>query len=384
MPSRSHEARPYLSRQRSNSVPTFGLVNVSAEEAGILFSAAERATARRKRPVSVDSPGPVMEKTYDVEQIPARTFNFSTPSRLGFGSSPLKHILRSDSIHTVASERTLPSPQSEEDLGDVEATPLAATFPSSSNLPRSPLTETSPLSPRRVVDNSVLKAYADGLFTFTQCRLNDAAPTTLRTLGLKREPSLPSTPVIDVDELPRPPRPAFTSQFSDWSSTRASSIFGASSPPSPLEPRTPEDQSGLMTPDSFFAEITPRVAQTAQWAAAMNSARASSNLGGSFFLDSPTISSLQLQRTSSATSSEAFSYFAGFDGATEAAGTRLSNDLSPLARQARLQNSGFIPRSQPGSSASNHVPYMHHQASSPYNDMMSLSRTPSWQVRAVS
>jgi hypothetical protein len=138
-----------------------------------------------------------------------------------------------------------------------------------------------------------------------------------------------------------------------------------------------------MTPDSFFAEVTPRVAQTAQWAAQLSSARASSNLGNSFFLDSPTMGT-QLQRTSSVTSSEAFSYFAGFDGATEAAGTRLSNDLSPIARQFKLHQSGLIPRSTPGSSASNHPPIPYHrQASSPYAEMSALSRTPSWQVSAM-
>jgi hypothetical protein len=373
MPNRSHNPRPYLPRQRSNSVPTLGLVNVSAEEAGILFSAAERATARRKRPVSVDSPGSEVEKGYDPESIPSRTFNFSTPSRLGLGTSPLRNVQRCDSVHTVPSEPTSPR-ASEEDVDDVESLPLTTAFPTSSTLPQSPDQPTSPASPRRVVDNPVLKAYADGLFMFTQSRLNNAAPETLQTLGLKRDIS---TSGLDGGELPKPQRPVFRSQFSDWSSTRASSVVELSSPSSPVEPRTPDNQSGLMTPDSFLAEVTPRIAQTAQWAAEISSARPSSNLDdSSFFLDSPAIGSTERQRTSSVTSFEALSYFAGFDSVGDAAGARLSNELSPLARQVRLQNSGLIPRSHPGSSASNH-PH------SPYSDMISISRTPSWQVPAM-
>jgi hypothetical protein len=232
-----------------------------------------------------------------------------------------------------------------------------------------------------------LKAYADGLFSFTQTRLNDAAPETLRTLGLRRDPSRSATPdlEVEVNELPKPPRPVFRSQFSDWSSTRASSVMEQSTPPTPLEPRTPDDQYTLMTPDSFFAEITPRVAQTAQWAAALSSARASSQLNGdTFFLDSPTMGISQPQRTSSVTSSEAFSYFAGFDSVGDAAGTRLSTDLSPIARQFRLHTAGFMPRSTPTSSASNHPPYtLYQQAHSPYAEMTSLSRTPSWQMSAA-
>lgn len=387
MPSRSQESRPYLGRQRSNSVPTLGLVNVSDDEASMLFSAAERATARRKRPVSVDSPGPVIEAAYKQEQLPERTFNFSTPSRHGFGKSPLRHVQRSASVSTLASDPTITSTSSPgSDPEDMEPTPLASQFPSSVRSPGPQALPTSPLSPRRVAPNPVLKAYADGIFNFTQTRLNSAAPETLKTLGLRRDPSLPATPELDVNEIPTPQRPVFRSQFSDWSSTRASSVFEPSSPSSPAEPRTPDDQTALMTPDSFFAEVTPRVSQTAQWAASLSSARASSNLGGdTFFIDSPTMgTTLSRQRTDSVTSSEAFSYFAGFDGATEAAGTRLSHDLSPIARQYRLQTSTRMPRSTPTSSVSNHPPYtLYQQAHSPYAEMASLSRTPSWQVPAV-
>ncbi|KIW01094.1 uncharacterized protein PV09_07381 [Verruconis gallopava] len=386
MSSTSNQSRPFLSRQRSNSVPAFGLVNVSAEEAGMIFSAAERATARRKRPLSVDSPGPVVEKDYDPSSLPATTFNFSTPSRLGLGASPLRNVQRSESVRTLQSDSSSATLTTNGNEDEIEPTPLASTFPASAAEPTN-FSLPSSQSSRRMVDNPVLKAYADGLFRFTQNRLNSAAPETLRTLGLRRDPSLPSTPDLDVNELPRPTRPVFRSQFSDWSSTRASSVAQPSSPSTPSEPLTPSDEhSNLMTPDSFFAEITPRVAQTAQWAASLSLSRTSSNNGNgsTFLMDSPTIGMANLERTDSVTSSEAFSYFAGFDSVSEAAGTRLSNDMSPYGQHLRTPSSNFLSRSQPSSSASNHPPYnLHQQAQSPYGEMKSLSRTPSWQVPAL-
>jgi len=143
----------------------------------------------------------------------------------------------------------------------------------------------------------------------------------------------------------------------------------------------------MMTPDSFFSEVTPRMQQTAQWTA-MASGRPSSQLeDDSFYLESPFRPPTWQHRTDSVKSSDVFSYFTGFDSVTEAAGTRLSNDMSPSEKlwtsASRLQHSQGIPRSSPGSAASNYTPFMHAQSSSPYAEMMALSRTSSWQISAM-
>jgi len=381
--------RPTFGRQRSNSVPALGLVNVSAEEAGILFSAAERATARRKRPVSVDSPGPVVNTGYDSESLPQRTFNFSTPSRYGLGGSPLKN----------AQSKSLVIESSEDE--DIEPTPppTQSTIPSAPTVSIRPPSDSStlppsPISPRRQVNNPTLKAYADGIFLFTQSRLNTASPQTLQTLGLKRDPSMPATPELEggITEL-RPQRPVLRSQFSDWSQTTmdtdADREYLSSAPPS--EPTTPGDESGMMSPDSFFSEVTPRVAQSSQWTS-LSSARPSSGAEGVLRpFDSPYRRS-QIQSASTSTS-ESFSYFTGFDGATAATTTRLSRDFSfvdasrssytPSRIQSSSRGNNMAPQSEPSSVASNSIPLTGSGPHTPFGEALDLSRPPSWLVRAI-
>jgi len=400
MPSGVHSFfRPGFSRQRSNSVPnavpTFSLANVSAEETNIIFSAAERATARRKRPVSVDSPGPAINLGRHQDSLPERAFNFSTPSRFGIGKSPLRNAstsspvrpsfdferekeqkLREEAKPTALPQRQLQSPA-----------PIKSARPPSvaSSLPSD-----DPTSPRRPVANPNLKAYADGLLRFTQSRLNTVAPQSPARTSSQYSTSIPTTPELELDIMElRQQRPPLASHFSDWSSTAADSE--ASSPHlsfvSPLEPRTPDEESGMLSPDSFFNEITPRVAQSTQWAG-LSSARPSSR-GSAVFrpYDSPT----RGRHASSNTNSEVFSYFSGFDSATAAVTSRFSSDCSSPNEVVRTPYtpSGAQPQSRgtnicrPASSASNRVPFSRVRAHTPLSEMIDLQRPPSWLVQAI-
>jgi hypothetical protein len=404
-------SRPTVSRQRSNSVPVFGLVNVSAAEASVLFSAAERATARRRRPASVDSPGPSVSYNYDVRSIQTKVFNFSTPSRCGFGSSPLRNPVPSiASEHSTPSEDEItptnddskplpPLPQDREvespALNFMDQEPIVAVRPPSG----ASLFSSPPLSPRRQVPNQTLKAYADGLFLFTQSRLQTAAPENLKSLGLTLDMdydgSAPPTPELeeeDVREL-SPRRPELRSQFSDWSGTTTDNEddydgYLSSAPPSP---HTPDMEIGLLSPDSFFnAEVTPRVVQRTQWAT-LSSARPSSGIEAA----SQSLRSSDTHATTSSTStSDSFSYFAGFDSVTNAVETGFSSNDSPLEllqspyrtpprTQPPRQNS-FLSHSEPTSSVSNLTPFYRVEGLAPGMDEMNgVSRPPSWLVRAI-
>jgi hypothetical protein len=405
--------RPLLSRQRSNSVPAFSLVNVSAEEASVIFSAAERATARRRRPVSVDSPGPDLFRGYDTDSISPLVFNFSTPSRRGLSGSCLKYrvpsIASEPSIHsddeitpTKDDSKPLPSLPHEH----MNQTPVSSkdnTDRRSEDLVRPPL-DTSVLSsptmpPRRQVQSPTLKAYADGLFHFTQSRLQTAAPNNLRSLGLTLDTSMdespPPTPELEEEEVTemRTRRPPLMSKFSDWSATTTDAEddddddddgYLSSAPASPY---TPEMDSGLLSPDSFFnADVTPRVAQQTQWTS-LSSGRPSSSIEAA---PRSQRSSNPFVSTSSNSTSDSFSYFAGFDSVTDAVETGFSHNDSPIellqspyhtpSRTVPPCPSNHDTRSDPTSSVSNSTPFYCAED----DEMFSLSRAPSWLVRAIS
>lgn len=390
--------RPMVSRQRSNSLPCFSLVNVSAQEASVLISAANRASARRRRPVSVDSPGPATYRSYNPEDIPRRNFHFSTPSRHGFGTSSLRHAVRPSTssqsatnscgtsedseITPVADDKPLPPVP---EAGTRQRPVTATSSPPVSNLPSTP-----PFSPRRQVANPTLKAYADSLFSFTQNRLHTAAPQKLKVLGLSHEINLmespPPTPELENDDdgedddeeiyEPTHQRPMLQSHFSDWSGATdsdADDAFLSSRPSS--QPRTPEEETGMLSPDSFFnVDVTPRVAQRTQWTA-LSSARPSSNIAAVSPLDSLT----HPVNSTSSSERDSFSYFAGFDSVTSAAQSRFSQTISPLealqVTHSQAPNSNTNPptsRNQPSRSNSK-----------PCTPMNEMSQPPSWLLRTI-
>lgn len=406
------DRRPTFSRQRSNSVPAlFSLANVSDEEACVLFSAAERATARRRRPVSVDSPGPIINNTHYQADVPKRAFNFSTPSRFGIGKSPLRNTVARILVDQIV------EPEKEEEKSEVvvqeedEETPSyevePAPIPSRELLSpdcmisiRSPsscsnASSQDPTSPRRQVADQNLKAYADGLLLFTQSRLNNVAPQTVYLPGQLSDSSVPPTPDLvheqDVMEL-RFQRPTLRSHFSNWSSTTGETeeddeaesrrMSFASS----MEPRTPDEESDMISPDSFFNEATPRVLQATEWTS-ISSARPSSQISATANLRYSYASSSS--NTMNDPNSESFSYFTGFDSVSAFASSQFS--ASPFDHQV-LQTpptpSG-IPsrmRSRPSSSANNFTPFSRESRRRPHTPMgeaMDVSRPPSWLVRAV-
>jgi hypothetical protein len=405
--------RPLLSRQRSNSVPAFSLVNVSAEEASVIFSAAERATARRRRPVSVDSPGPGLFRGYDKDSISPLVFNFSTPSRRGFSGSALKYrvpsIASEPSIHsddeiTPTKDYSKPLPSLPQEHVNQNHISSKDNTDQQSEAPVRPPLDISGLSsptmpPRRQVQSPTLKAYADGLFHFTQSRLQTAAPSDLRSLGLNldtlMDESPPPTPELEEEEEEvtemRTRRPPLSSKFSDWSATTTdteddddSDGYLSSAPASPC---TPDMDIGLLSPDSFFnADITPRVAQQTQWTS-FSSARPSSGIESA---PRSQRSSNPFLTTSSNSTSDSFSYFAGFDSVTDTVETGFSHNDSPieLLQSPFHTPSHTVPpcpnnhdtRSDPTSSVSNSTPLYCAED----DGLFSLSRTPSWLVRAIS
>lgn len=405
-------SRPQMSRKRSNSVPsTFGLVNVTSAERLVLCSAAERATARRRRPVSVDSPGPVVHDSYDQEVVPRRAFHFSTPSRQGIDSSAFKHARSNTSNSTQSEDEATPrledKPLPPPPPHAMDETPIVVVkTPSIANAPHSP--PTSPISPRRQVVNPNLKAYADGLFVFTQSRLNTAAPRNLNMLGhshdLNYGDSPPPTPELEAEteeeaEEPvtemKPQRPVLQSSFSDWSATNYDSDADRAYI-SFSEPRTPEFDTGLLSPDSFFnVEVTPRVIPPNPWAT-ISSARPSSGVQGALHpLDSPKQTGQTQTITTSSTTSDSFSYFSGFDSVTASNDVRFSQAMSPL----ELLTSPYTPartqpppprfsipihtRNQPTSSASDSTPFYRISGEARWGEMADHSRPPSWLIRAI-
>jgi hypothetical protein len=131
--------------------------------------------------------------------------------------------------------------------------------PSSVASPRT-LFNSLPMSPRRQVPSRTLKNYADGLFMFTQNRLNSAVPQL-------HEPKSEQVPSIQIEEAPilteivEGGRPPLQSHFSEWSVQSRDSDTGAL-PASWHTPAPPSDfDFGLMSPDSFFGEAAQTTPQ---------------------------------------------------------------------------------------------------------------------------
>lgn len=183
--------RPILSRQRSNSVPILDLVNVSVQEAGIIFSAAERAAARR-RPISEYSPGPSVVKLAGEQNSPS-------PIDLKTSTAPDRpsHLANQPSTSSDSSTSTVkPLPASIETGLEELASTKDRTPPSSVHSSPVQIVMPSPKSSRRSVPNQILKAYADGLFLFTQSRLND-------TISFSQVPVDVSLPIPHIEEIGR-------------------------------------------------------------------------------------------------------------------------------------------------------------------------------------
>lgn len=239
--------RPFIARHRSNSLPVGLMASIKPEEAGMMFSAAERATARRRGNASMDTPTRT-DNVYAI-QPPSLTEITTKPSR----RRRITHVRDSLPIHH--------NRESSRALRDLDANQVINGRPTSPST--NFLLKTLPISPvspiKRQVTTRSLKTYADGLFQFTQHAL-------VSTIPLVASP--PQTPKIFGDELDSPDtiasfpshlqRPVLESKFSDWSistgvDSRRSSVT-ISSPPNM------DMGLSLMSPDSFFAgfDATPR------------------------------------------------------------------------------------------------------------------------------
>jgi hypothetical protein len=243
-----HVPRPAIPRQRSNSLPP-GLASMNAEEAGILFSAAERATARRRRARSIhhtrlpDSP-PVSDNDSPLSTVTA------------FKPSPL----RQNTSIRESMNKPLPAPPITTPDQLIELSTSERRVPSEIALSESFLSTlpVSPLSPiKRQVTSKSLKSYADGLFSFTHNVLASTIPT------IQGDTHQSSTIPSELQELASPVkypfRPRLESKFSDWSiATGANQESRRDS-----MAVTPIDlNSALLSPDSFFGvEETPRRAE---------------------------------------------------------------------------------------------------------------------------
>lgn len=367
--------RPELLRQRSNSTPQLGLVNVSAQEAGILFSAAEKAAARRRRPMSELSPGPSMLKQPYQQESPCP---FDLRSTGPYRPTHLAHQLSTSSTSSASTVEPLPASIQTglEELAATQNSTLA-----SSTLP-TPIRRavSSPVSPKRLVPNPTLKAYADGLFLFTRSRLNSTVPASNGPIDLsllaphiKVDEAPETTHELDVEETRRNSRPPLKSRFSDWTTTDTESVAELSDVESlNFSSRrdsgvyTPDmEVSGMMSPDSFFAEVTPKVAQSNRWT---EISRASSPTRGCYSSRQPAsaASSRPLTRSTSI-ASESFSYFAGFDSVAAMGDSSLFPDIEVL-------QSPYTPSTQPPrSKRSSHLRMMA-AASSSASDTPPLCR----------
>jgi hypothetical protein len=245
--------RPAVSRQRSNSLPV-GLATMNAQEADMIFSAAEKATARRRRIASVDHAALVEE------DVPDNTGFSPLPTTSTIKPSPLRNVTTqkrdrpstSESVQTIiAHSRGLcdldPNQQSDGEKSPSATSPTEFIFKS---LPVSPVSPT-----KRLVQTRSLKNYADGLFQFTQTRLVSHIPQIGSPTFENNFDELDSSTSTSTHTA----RPSLDSHFSDWSistrdvESRRSSLAGQDTPPVEIDP-------ALLSPDAFFStfEDTPR------------------------------------------------------------------------------------------------------------------------------
>lgn len=230
----------------------------------------------------------------------------------------------------------------------------------------------SPKSPKRFVPNQILKAYADGLFLFTQSRLNDTisysqVPDDASQLVPHIEVTEPTTAIPDLQisellDVGHTFRPPLQSRFSDWGTTDTDSIAEFSDTGSLHFDSsrnsgfcTPDmEASGLMSPDSFFAEVTPKVSQSALWTNTLNDiSRASSPTRGCWSTQFPAsvASSQPRTRSTSINADDKFSYFSEFDEATAMAEEQ--DHCQPMESPSEIPKSSYMSSAQ--SVRSNHL-----------------------------
>jgi len=240
--------RPDVGRQRSNSLPV-GLLSMNGQEAGMMFSAAERATARRRKLVSVDTPSWMNGPSETIRQS-------SRPStRRTVKQSQFRQVTQ---VRISQSYQAKPS-RALQDLDASQVTNARSTSPSTDFLLKSlPISPASPT--KRQVSTRSLKTYADGLFQFTQNALVAKIP---QLASPPQSPNIFEDVFSDELALSKTPshsqRPSLESKFSDWSISTGNSDSRRSSVDM-SSPQPIELDSSLMSPDSFFAglEETPR------------------------------------------------------------------------------------------------------------------------------
>lgn len=245
--------RPINPRQRSNSLP-IGLATLNAEEAGILFSAAEKATARRRRIVSIDT------SAWPIDSPMEEDLNWPLPSNSTIKPSPLRNVTTQDfKVKMVALEgsrldtrsRALRDLDTNQIVNGRTCSPPRAYPDSLRSLPV-PVDSISPT--RRQVTTRSLKSYADGLFKFTQNRLVSTIPQVKEHLVSPVASVLQDEPVSSQKATTPKPRPNVESHFSDWSVTTRGSVLVQDTTLLNTPPVFDMD-AALMSPDSFFGEF---------------------------------------------------------------------------------------------------------------------------------
>jgi len=223
--------RPFLQRQRSNSVPcTIGSIDFTAEEGLIIFSAAERATSRRRRPQSVDDSRKV-----------APSHAWASRSHGLIAKSTLVHGLSENIPFTIAEEPSQAlqtplqshTPGEEDDYSDYfspRTTPSRPTAdsPRQEKHGNSADTDDWPVQVSAAENTSIdLKAYQATVFTFTQNRLREVVPimpTRSSQIHQRRRSQMLAKQRNSLAQQPlhlMPARPQLISHFSGWSTTSA-------------------------------------------------------------------------------------------------------------------------------------------------------------------
>jgi hypothetical protein len=219
---------PVLHRERSYSLPP-GLALMSAEEATMIFSAAEKATSRRRRMVSVGPPfgrRPISDSGSN-SSASSPEYGPVTPQN---GS---KDLVNQAAAHHVDSQLNFA-------WGADDATEADATEP----FPALPVFPASPTFPRRLVGSPMEKTYADGLYEYTRSRLGTTVAPRFRIDSLTSD-----NHEIDQPSAKRVSRPALTSHFSDWSITTCDPLSRHGSRLGMSDPFEDDDDNSL---DPFF------------------------------------------------------------------------------------------------------------------------------------
>lgn len=289
----------------------------------MLFSAAERATERRRRPFSIHTPyridhsqrpGAPPHVRYDS----ATTIRPSPPPK----DTPTQDLSMSRPITAIAKKelkaRTLKNLDVNRVMNGRKPPPQVP------GLKPLPILVHSPI--KRQVTNPSLKNYADGLFEFTQTRLVPMIPNIL---------SPPPSSTADVfgnvdasvhDER-SPQRPTFESKFSDWSITTCSTRDSVL-PEATMTRQAIATDLSLMSPDSFFGahDDTPRRQDFSL--KSYQSGYPSSEAYGSHSGEHQPLSSPPCVNEAIVSPAEEFSYFTNYDQYLDVDSTSKAHCLS--------------------------------------------------------